>query len=62
MTCTTVGQLREGFHYPTIENQPGLPTYSTINTIQTPLKHKCSFSAFTTRRGKTWAIGITPSS
>ena len=38
MTSTTVEQLRESFHYPTIENQPGLPTYSTINTIHTLLK------------------------
>ena len=38
MISATVDQLREGFHYPTIENQPGLPTYSTINTIHTLLK------------------------
>ena len=38
MTNTTVDQLRECFHYPTIENQPGLPTYSIINTIYIPLK------------------------
>ena len=38
MTNTTVDQLREGFHYPTVENQQGLPTHSTINTIHTLLK------------------------
>ena len=42
MANTTVDQLREGFHYPTIENQLGLPTYSTINTIHTLLKKKAA--------------------
>ena len=38
MTNITVDQLREEFLYPTIENQPGLPTYRIINTIHTLLK------------------------
>ena len=38
MTSTIVDQLLDEFHYPTIENQPDLPTYSTINTIHTLLK------------------------
>ena len=38
MTSATVDQLRKGFHYPTIENQPGLPIYSNINSIHTLLK------------------------
>ena len=27
MTGTTVEQIREGFHYPTLDRQPGLPSY-----------------------------------
>ena len=37
MINTTVDQLREGFHYTTIEKQPGLPTYNSINTVHSLL-------------------------
>ena len=38
MTGTTVEQIREGFHYPTLDRQPGLPSYNTINSVHTLLK------------------------
>ena len=38
MTGTTVEQIREGLHYPTLDRQPGLPPYNTINSLQTLLK------------------------
>ena len=38
MTGTTVEQIREGFHYPTLDRQPGLPSYNTINSVHILLK------------------------
>ena len=40
MTGTTVEQIREGFNYPTLDRQPGLPSYNTINSVHTFLKTK----------------------
>ena len=60
MTNTTVDQLRECFHYPTTENQPGLPTYSIINTIHILLKTNTASVPSQLRGESTWAIGITP--
>ena len=58
MTNTTVDQLREGFHYPTIENQPGLPTYSTINTIHTLLKTNAASVPLQLGGGKHGLLGL----
>ena len=38
MAGSTVEQIREGFHYPTLDRQPGLPSYNTINFVYTLLK------------------------
>ena len=38
MTGATVEQIREGFHYLTLDRQPGLPSYNTISSVQTLLK------------------------
>ena len=38
MTGTTAEQIREGFHYPTLDRQLGLPSYNTINSVHTLLK------------------------
>ena len=38
MIETIVEQIREGFHYPTLDRQPGLSSYNTINSIHTLLK------------------------
>ena len=58
MTSTTVDQLREGFHYPTIENQPGLPTYSTINTIHILLKTNAASVPSQLGGGKHGLLGL----
>ena len=38
MTGSTVEQIREEFHYPTLDRQPALPSYNTINYVHTLLK------------------------
>ena len=37
MTGITVKHIREGFYYSTLDRQLGLPSYSTINSVQTLL-------------------------
>ena len=35
MIGSTVEQIREGFRYPTLDRQTGLPSYNTINSLHT---------------------------
>ena len=38
MIGSTVEQIREGFNYPILDQQSGLPSYNTINSVHTLLK------------------------
>ena len=48
MTGTTVDQIREGCHYPTLDRQTGLPTYHTINYLHILLKINTGYILFVT--------------
>ena len=51
MTGSTVEQIREGFHYPIVDRQPGLPSYNTINYIHTFFKNNASVPSLRGKHG-----------
>ena len=56
---TTVGTIREGFPYSSINKQPGLPTYAIISEVHKKLKTHSASVRSNLGRGEHNLLGLT---